>query len=93
MWTARPGVNCETIADSLSQARDAGETRLDEIAAAAAKDAGLDAKTCLSYFRDNLHFTLGVDEQQGLQLFRRYATELGFVNSETSRRATGVAES
>lgn len=93
MWTARPGIDAGSIAESLSRARDAGLVRFEEIAAQAADEVGLDAATCLSYFRDNLHFTMGPEERRGLQLFRRCATELGFAPAESLPRTTGVADS
>jgi chorismate dehydratase len=61
----------------LAEARDAGLKHLDDIAAREAALHGLTHPQCLSYLRDNLHFTLGPDEQRGLELFYRKAAELG----------------
>ena len=82
VWAAREGVDTRRIAPVLCQMRDAGLAHLEHIAAAAAPGAGLDVATCLSYLRDNLHFTLGPPEQQGLRLFLRHAADLGFVPRE-----------
>ena len=62
-----------------ARARDAALGHLEQIAAAAAPEVGLDVATCLSYFRDNLHFYLGPREQQGLRLFLEHAADLGLV--------------
>jgi chorismate dehydratase len=79
VWAARPGIDARHIASVLSRTRDAAQDHLEEIAALAAPEVGLPAATCLSYFRDNLHFYLGPREQQGLQLFVQHAADLGFV--------------
>ena len=79
VWAARPGIDTRPIAAVLRRTRDAALGHLEQIAAAAAPEVGLDAATCLSYFRDNLHFYLGPREQQGLQLFLQHAADLGFV--------------
>ncbi|MHB8974013.1 MAG: menaquinone biosynthetic enzyme MqnA/MqnD family protein [Pirellulaceae bacterium] len=77
MWAAREGVDTSGMASILGKTRDAGLAHLEQIAAAEAPGVGLDFATCLSYLRDNLHFTLGASEQRGLQLFRQHAAELG----------------
>jgi chorismate dehydratase len=91
MWTARPGVDTGRIAASLSRARDAGLGGLEEIAAAAGRRVGLSPQACHSYLRNNLHFTLGTDEQKGLQLFYGYASQHGLVE-RTTASAIGLAE-
>ena len=93
MWTARPGVDVRRVEGALSRARDAGVAQLESIAASAAREVGLDEQTCLSYLRDNLHFTLGRSEQQGLQLFQRYAAQFGFVPAEHTPESIGLVES
>jgi chorismate dehydratase len=82
VWAARQGIDTQRVAAVLRQTRDAGLAHLEQIAAAAAPEAGLDVAACLSYLRDNLHFTLGPLEQQGLRLFLRHAADLGFVPGE-----------
>ena len=79
MWVARTGTELHGIETALSAARDLGERRLDEIAAAEAASLGLTFPECLSYLRDNLYFHLGPREQQGLDLFYRHAAELDLV--------------
>lgn len=77
MWVARPGVDWTGVDAALSTARDWGVEHLDEIARAEAAAVDLTPFECLSYLRDNLYFFLGPREQQGLELFRRHAVELG----------------
>ncbi len=83
MWTARSGVSVEQIELALARCRDAGLESLEQIAADAAGAVGLPWATCLSYLRDNLHFTFGPAERQGLDLFHRYAVQHGFIPSIT----------
>jgi chorismate dehydratase len=77
MWVARAGVDLQGLDVALAEARDAGLKHLDEIAQREAAAQGLTRPQCLSYLRDNLHFTIGHDEQRGLELFYRKAAELG----------------
>jgi chorismate dehydratase len=93
MWTARSGVNTDELAGALSRARDAGVAQLDTIAATAARDVGLDTQACLAYLRDNLHFTLGPAERQGLRLFYRYASQFGFAPADYTPETIGPVES
>ncbi|MFI4876281.1 MAG: menaquinone biosynthetic enzyme MqnA/MqnD family protein [Blastopirellula sp. JB062] len=76
-WVARPGFDIPSIAAALSSARDAGLANLAQIAAEEAPRHRLTAAQCLSYFRDNLHFTLGPDEESGLALFHAHAVQRG----------------
>lgn len=77
MWTARAGVDLGGIEAALCEARDAGVAHLEEIAAAESAAVGLTRPECHSYLRDNLHFSLGPRERQGLELFHQHAVQLG----------------
>jgi chorismate dehydratase len=77
MWVGRAGVELHGLDVALAEARDAGLAHLEEIAEREAAAQGLTRPQCLSYLRDNLHFTLGPNEQRGLELFYRKAAELG----------------
>jgi chorismate dehydratase len=77
MWVARGDVDATSLEAALAEARDAGVAHLQEIAEREAAALGLTRPQCLSYLRDNLHFTLGPREQRGLELFYRKAAELG----------------
>ena len=71
------------MAEALSQARDLGVSRLDEIAAREAPKLGIPIPTAADYLRDNLHFTLGSAERSGLTLYYELARKLG-VGAESS---------
>lgn len=77
MWVARRDEVPDGLAEALSAARDLGLTQLETIAQHEAPRMRLAPEACLSYLRDNLYFTLGPREQQGLNLFKKYAIELG----------------
>jgi chorismate dehydratase len=77
MWVARPGVPHAALAEALCAARDRGLAALPRIVAAAASPLGLESDECLVYLRDRLHFHLGPDEVRGLELFYRFAVDVG----------------
>ncbi len=77
-WFARPGAEVGNVSAALEQARDAGIEHLGEIASREASQVGMPVDACQAYLQDNLHFILGAREKQGLKLFFRHATELGF---------------
>ncbi len=79
MWTAREGVDTSQLDRALRQSRDSGLKHLAEIARAEAAAVGLTPAACLAYLSENLHFFLGAAERQGLQLFQRFASELGLI--------------
>ena len=79
MWTARPGVETNEIAPVLVAARDNGVRHLDEIAAAAASELEISVELATSYLRDNLHFSLGPAERDGLSRFYRLCLKHGLV--------------
>jgi len=76
MWVARGGRELSAIEQALSQSRDAGLQNLSSIAAAEAPRLGLTQPECLSYLRDSLHFHLGSEEREGLELYRQLANRL-----------------
>lgn len=77
MWVARPGEGMPCLADGLEAARDAGVRAADEIAAEHAANYGLSLQACRDYFLKYLHFQLGEQEHQGLELFYRRAVDVG----------------
>ena len=92
IWVARSGVETAQLESVLMKSRDAGVAHLEEIAESAAAGVGLDVDTCLSYLRDNLHFTLGPKEREGLRRFQQHAIQYGFVpagNVFTTGNETG----
>jgi chorismate dehydratase len=69
MWIARAGVDVGEVAAVLSEARDNGVQRLDEIAKREGPLVAVSNDVATSYFRDNLHFVLGDEERAGLRKF------------------------
>lgn len=87
MWVARAGVDAAQLADlsnRLTAARDLGVAHLEDIAEREAPLLGLTIPQCVSYLRDNLHFTLGPCERRGLVLFHRLAAELGLAPADSN---------
>jgi len=84
MWVARRNEIPAGIETALGAARDLGLTQLEAIARREAPRMQLDEAACLSYLRDNLHFTLGPRERKGLELFGQYAAALGLAPSLAS---------
>jgi chorismate dehydratase len=73
VWAARRDVDAAALEPVLERARDSGLANLAAIAAAEAGAHGLTVPQCLSYLRDNLHYSLGPREHEALALFRRHA--------------------
>ena len=81
MWMAREDAPLERLDTLLSETRDAGVRRIDDIAAAEAAPLGLTEPQCEDYLRRNLNFYLQPGEQQGLELYFREAAELNLAPS------------
>lgn len=77
MWVARAGFESHDLADVLSQARDYGLNRAEQIAAREAASYGLSYQMCLRYFREFLHFHLGAEQRHGLEKFYEAAVRRG----------------
>jgi chorismate dehydratase len=71
MWVARPEVDAGRAGAILGAARDRGVGRLSVIAAAEADSLGIDRELAAQYLCENLHFTLGRAEREGLRRFYR----------------------
>jgi chorismate dehydratase len=63
----------------LQQARDAGVAESDEVARAYYPEDPVREAVARQYLRDNIHYTLGGAELEGLRTFYRYAAEAGLV--------------
>jgi len=79
MWVARKDAPIEAVATRLTQARNLGVAHLSEIAESEAPRYCLTTAECFHYLQDNLHFFLGDQEKQGLELYYKYAANLGIV--------------
>ena len=85
MWVARQSFSeqFEEVQAALSTARDQGLQHLEEIAEQESSQIQLSPSQCLTYLRDNLHFQLGSQEEQGLKLFFDQAQKLDLLPSRT----------
>ncbi len=77
MWVARPDVRHPELESALAAARDSGLRHLHDIARREHRAAGLSQPDCYRYLRHNLHFHLGPQQRQGLELFRQLAVREG----------------
>jgi chorismate dehydratase len=84
LWLIRPEVvGAQQIADDLRRSRDANLTHFGDLIAetvAAVDDRGYQHITrefLRSYYRDNLRFSFGEEEQQGLRAFGRLCVKHG----------------
>jgi len=78
-WVARSKVDVRLLADRLAAARDRGVSRLDQIAREQAPTLPIDESACLEYLRENLTFSLGLRQRNGLERFYQMAAQHGFV--------------
>jgi chorismate dehydratase len=78
MWVGRPGAVTTDAVAALQAARDVNLTRPEAIARAYFRDPARQAVGA-RYLRDTIKYSLGPDEQAGVQLFHRYAAEIGLV--------------
>lgn len=84
-WAGRPNVLAPPDLERLARARDEGLAHLKDIAAA--ESASDDRRAVvLQYLRDNVRYEFGADERAGLELFYRYAVEVGAIDRAASLR-------
>lgn len=69
MWIAADSTISSELTDVLNTVRDRGVQHFEQIAAQEAPLLDIPVALAESYFRDNLHFTLGPREQAGLRRF------------------------
>jgi chorismate dehydratase len=77
MWVGRSGVADENVVEMLSESRNRGVARCDQIAQREAGELNISVDHAADYLKHNLHFTLGPAERSGLQLFQELAVQLG----------------
>jgi chorismate dehydratase len=81
MWVARAGMDVSDVAAVLSKTRDNGVAHFEEIADREGPLVGVSAELALSYFRNNLHFKFGKEEQAGLRKFYGLCVKHGLAPS------------
>jgi chorismate dehydratase len=79
IWAARPEVATPEVIADFTASRDFGLARITEISLDAARELELPERTLESYLRHNIDFSLGVENRQGLELYYRYAANLGLI--------------
>ena len=85
MWVARASFSehFTRVQSALSTARDQGVKQLAEIARQESAHVQLSQSQCHDYLQNNLHFYLGPEEQQGLELFFDHAQKLELLPGHT----------
>jgi chorismate dehydratase len=83
LWLIRPEVeDPKSIANRLRKLRDENLANLDDLIASvmagigdSVRGNGIDAAFCSRYFRENIRFSFGQQEKQGLRTFTRLCTK------------------
>lgn len=79
MWVTLDDSPSPELIQALSDARDHGVANIDMIARRECEQYGLTVKECTEYLRDNLHYTIGTQERQALDLFQNHLFELNLI--------------
>jgi chorismate dehydratase len=80
-WAGRDGAVTADHVAAMQQALAEGVERPDEIGRAYFPGEPERQQIAARYLRDNIKYALGAEERAGLELFYRYAAELGLVES------------
>jgi chorismate dehydratase len=83
-WAGRPDALNDDDVRALGRSRDAGVTCSDTIAREYFPNSPAHQAVGAAYLRDNIKYHLGDDERAGLELFYRYAVEVGVVEKEAA---------
>jgi len=76
-WAGTPGVLTPAHVRELQETRDRGVAEAEAVAREYLKDAPERQALGARYLRENIKYYLGDDERAGLELFYRYAAEIG----------------
>lgn len=76
-WAGKPGVLTPAHVKELQETRDRGVRNAEAVARDYLKDAPERQAMGARYLRENIRYYLGDEEKAGLELFYRYAAELG----------------
>ncbi len=85
-WTGWPGALTPADVAALQRARDEGVAQSDAVAAAYYPDDTRRQAVARRYLRDNIRYSLGRDELEGLKVFYQYATELKLASFDGTLR-------
>ncbi len=84
-WAGRPDALTPAHVKELQEARDRGVADVETVAREYLKDTPERQAPGARYLRDNIKYDLGDDERAGLELFYRYAAEIGVAPTGTLR--------
>jgi chorismate dehydratase len=79
VWAARRDVATPEVVQDFLASRDYGLARIEEISAAGARELALPADALQRYLRDNIDFSLSVENQRGLEHFYARAAALALI--------------
>jgi chorismate dehydratase len=79
LWAARQDIATREVIADFTASRDFGLARIAEISHDAARELELPQQALESYLRHNIDFTLGAENRSGLELYFRYAANLGLI--------------
>jgi chorismate dehydratase len=85
-WAGLPDALEPGDIEALQKARDAGVAHSDDVACAYLRDMPERQAVGVRYLRENIKYHLGTDERAGLELFYRYAAEIGLVPASPGLR-------
>jgi len=84
-WAGKPGALTPAHVKELQDTRDHGLAEAETVAREYLKDAPERQALGARYLRDNIKYYFGDDERAGVELFYRYAAELGVAPTGTLR--------
>jgi predicted solute-binding protein len=79
VWAAKREIAGPEVTADFIASRDFGLSHLGEISYEAAQDLELPQRTLESYLRNNIDFSLDVDNRRGLELYFEHAAKLGLI--------------
>jgi chorismate dehydratase len=79
VWAARQDIATREVIADFTASRDYGLARIAEISLDAARELELPQQALESYLRHNIDFSLGAENRLGLELYFRYAANLGLI--------------
>jgi chorismate dehydratase len=79
VWAVRAELAAPELTSDFLASRDFGLSHLGEISYEAAQDLELPQRALESYLRDNIDFSLDLENRRGLELYFEYAAKLGLI--------------
>ncbi len=82
VWAAKPEVVSSEVLEDFAASRNFGLSHVPAICAEAARELELPQGALESYLRQNIDFSLGEENQRGLEKYFREAAKLGLIPAE-----------